>query len=648
VVRLPAVVSDFTGRASELAVGERFLSGHGPVGSVSGDGGGSVGGGGRPGLSPSPSRVLAVSGRPGAGKTAFAVRLAHGAASLFPDARILLTLRDAGGRALPAEAVMAALLRRLGALPASAGAGPRLPEAGPELADLLHGRTQGRKMLFVLDDAVSEAQVRPVLSVLSDNTVILTSRHALGALEGVQHLVLDVLSPADAERLLLECGGPAMRRDPAAAAEIARLCGHLPLALRVAAAGLAARPHWTAGGLVERLADERGRLETLRLGDLDVRSSLLAAYRDVGEENRHAFRILGLAPLPDFALWAAAALLATDPPEAERHLEELVHARLLEVSRRTDRLTLVRYGFHSLLRGLALDVLAEESPQQVPAATERLCRAYLTLARQGDALLAPGRDLLVHGSGPTAGADPDPLVARAPLRWFQEESAGLLETVRQAHRARLWQLCCALASATAGYYEANALWDEWEESHELALDAAREAGDPLAEAVLLRSLGDLAWQRHHPSAALGNYRLAWQLFTGAGDRVGAGRCLTGEADVLLGQGRVARAERGYARALSAARMEGDARGEADAERGLALVAQREGRLQEALGRLAACQSAALRAGDERWREYAARRTATLPAEPDPSTGWSLSSGPLEVRPGVWLFPLPHRAPDLPR
>ncbi|GAA3233971.1 hypothetical protein GCM10020256_50490 [Streptomyces thermocoprophilus] len=201
--------------------------------------------------------------------------------------------------------------------------------------------------------------------------------------------------------------------------------------------------------------------------------------------------------------------------------------------------------------------------------------------------------------------------ALPPLRWFREESPGLLETIRQTHRAGLWHLCTALASAAAGYYEAAALWSDWQESHELALDAARETEDLLAEAVVLRSLADLEWQRHHPNAARDLYRLAWQLFTRAGHRVGAGRCLSGEADVLLGLGRVARAERNYARALSVARTEADPRGEADAERGLALVAQREGRLPEAHSRLTACATAAARAGDERWHAYATRRAATV-------------------------------------
>ncbi|NBM17268.1 AfsR/SARP family transcriptional regulator [Streptomyces sp. GC420] len=626
VVWLPPTVADFTGREDQLAAGEKLLAGDPAV----------------------PNKVLVVSGRAGAGKTALAVRLAHDAADRFPDGRVLVTLRDAGGRAVEPRTAMATLLRRLrgplGAEPGADGGTDPLPSSEAELAELLHGHTEGRRMLLVLDDAVSEAQVRPVLSAVPDSTVVLTSRQVLGALEGVQHLTLDVLTVREAEELLMTCGGPRMREDPEAAGEIARLCGCLPLALRVAAAGIAARPHWTAAGLAQRLRDERTRLAALALGDLDVRSSLLTAYHDVGEEARHAFRILGLASLPDFALWSASALLDADPAEAERLTEELVRAHLLEARRRPGRLAPVRYGFHALLRSLSLEVLARESPQEGPAAVERLCRAFLALARHADAKLAPGRDRLVQEEAePVAGISPDEVVGNAPLQWFQEESAGLSEAVRQAHAAGLWSLCCSLASAAAGYYEAGALWDEWESTHDLALDAARQAGDLHAEAVVLRSLGDLAWQRHQTSLSIDRYRLAWHLFTRHGDRAAAGRCLSAEADVLLGLGRVEQAERCYVRALSANRLDNDARGAADSLRGLALVALREGRHEEALGHLTECESAARSAGDHRWLQYARRTAAAVRTFLTSSRSASASSIPLEIRPGVWLFSPPQPA-----
>ncbi|MFC9608445.1 BTAD domain-containing putative transcriptional regulator [Streptomyces niveus] len=620
-VWLPPTVANFTGRKDQLAFGKKLLA----------DGG------------PGRNRVLVLSGRAGAGKTALAVRLAHSATDRFPDGRVLVSLRDANGRAVEPRTVMATLLRRLRGPAAGAGSGTEpLPSSETELAELLHGRTEGRRVLIVLDDAVSEAQVRPLLSAVPEATVILTSRQVLGALESVRHLTLDVLSAREAEALLTACGGPRMRDDPESAREIAQLCGRLPLALRVAAAGLAARPHWTAAGLAKRLRDERTRLPALALGDLDVRSTLLTAYHDVDERARRAFRVLGLAALPDFAPWTGTALLATDPVEAERITEELVQAHLLEARRQPGRLAPVRYSFHSLLRSLALEVLAQESPQEGPTAVERLCRAFLTLARHADAQLAPGRERLTYEAEPLPAISPEDVVGKAPLRWFQEESAALLGAVRQAHEAGLWSLCCSLASATAGYYEAGALWDEWEATHDLALDAARRSGDTHAEAVIQRSLGDLAWQRHQTSLALDRYRLARQLFTRHTDRVAAGRCQSAEADALLAMGQVTRAGHAYAGALSVSRLVDDARGSAESLRGLALVAQREGRQEDALARMEECESASRTAGDHRWTEYASRTASALRIALASGQSAGASSLPLEVRPGVWLF---HPSPS---
>ena len=282
---------------------------------------------------------------------------------------------------------MTTLPRRLGA--DGSPASESVPCGVEELSDLLHRATRGRKLLLVLDDAVSEAQVRPVLSSVPDSTVVLTSRQALGALEGVQHLVLDVLSRQDAAQLLLAAGGARMGQEPDAVAEIARLCGCLPLALRVAAAGLAARPHWKASELADRLRNERTRLAALALGDLDVRSSL---PRPTGTSGRRSNTPSGCWR------WRRCRTSHVERRRAARHL----HGRGRAARRGAGTgepaggppspgsRTPVRYGFHSLLRSLALEMLASEAePDAVREATERLGRACLTLARHADARLSP-------------------------------------------------------------------------------------------------------------------------------------------------------------------------------------------------------------------------------------------------------------------
>ncbi|MET8542854.1 NB-ARC domain-containing protein, partial [Kitasatospora sp. NPDC004799] len=486
---------------------------------------------------------------------------------------------------------------------------------------------RGRRPLLVLDDAASEEQIRPLLSAVGDCAVIVTGRRMLSALDGARHLVLQPLRPDEAMEMLHVAGGELMAADPLSVAEIAGLCGHLPLALRVAAASLVARPHTTAEGLAARLRDERTRLERLREGDLDLRACLMTAYQEAKPEQQRAFRLLGLAPVPDFALWTVAALLDVEPHAAEELVEGLVRAQLLETRPQPDGQ--VRYGFHELLRVLSVELRQQERADALRAATERLCGTYLSLARRADAVLTPGRaprpeDRADKRSGAAAP------VRLPPLAWFRQEAAGLVESARLAHAAGLWPLVWELAGSAAGYFQTCAVWDQWETTHQLALDAARRAGSPAAEAAVLHSLGDLAWQRREAERALGRYAEARRLFGLAGDRLGAARCRIGEADVLLGQGRLTTAARRYGRALALCSADHDLRGVVAALGGLAMVNLHQGLPVNALRLLAECGRAAERLGDRRWATYA-RRTAERITDPDGR------AAAVEVRPGMWLI-----------
>ncbi|MFD0597013.1 hypothetical protein ACFQZ4_36060 [Catellatospora coxensis] len=167
-------------------------------------------------------------------------------------------------------------------------------------------------MLVLLDNAVDAAQVRPLLPGTADCLVLVTSRRALTSLDSAALLPLDVLDEDDALRLL------GSRADAQAAHRLAALCGRLPLALRIAAARLDARPDWSAADLVGRLVDERSRLDELHTDDMAVRSCFQASYRALNEAAARAFRMAGLARAPHLSVTAMAALLGrsrgTPPP----------------------------------------------------------------------------------------------------------------------------------------------------------------------------------------------------------------------------------------------------------------------------------------------------------------------------------------------
>ncbi|HSO56430.1 MAG TPA: helix-turn-helix domain-containing protein, partial [Actinomycetes bacterium] len=252
--QLPPDVADFTGRAREVAgLRARFTA-------ASGDPG------------PADAVVLsAVAGKAGVGKTALAVHVAHQlrVGGQFPDGQLYVNLRGAEQRPLDPAAVLARFLRALGVR------GPAVPEDLEEREAMYRARLADRRVLVVLDNAASEAQVRPLLPGGPGCAVLVTSRRRLSGLEGARLVELEVLTPRQAMELLSRVvGATRTAAEPEAATAIVAYCGYLPLAVRIAGAKLAARRRWSLRRLADRLADERGRLSELSAGDLEVRASL--------------------------------------------------------------------------------------------------------------------------------------------------------------------------------------------------------------------------------------------------------------------------------------------------------------------------------------------------------------------------------------
>jgi DNA-binding SARP family transcriptional activator len=561
---LPALPTNLVGRTVELGVAARRLR---------------------------QGRLLVVSGRAGVGKTTFANSLAQRLRDAFPDGRVLVSLRSAEGAPLDPPQVLAALTRQL----AGPGADGRGGATGP-----------GRRRLAILDDAAGEAQVRAIAAAAPELTLLVTSRRPLPGLDSAQRISLSGLPPDDAVRLLGLVSGRWV--DEAAARAIVQHCGYAPLAVRVAGAVLGMHPNWTGSELASRLAGPSA-LQILQAGDLDVRASLMASYRDLSADDQQALRRLALAPTPDFPPWCAAALLGG---EASSSLDRLVEAQLLE-SDRTER-----YGYPPLLRALAAELLADDPAHDITAAVRRMGAACLERARRADAELSPGR---VRGAPVDAGSE-------VPAAWFARELAGVVEAVRLAHAHGLWRLTWDLTSSLAGYLAAAARWDEWAETQQLGLDAARRAGARGAEADRLRSLGDLAWQRREAAAATSRYRAALRLFDELGDRAGHASCLVGLGDVAFGSGRAGEARSLYTAALQLSSGGAGPLIHADSLRGLALVAEQAGRRDEAHRHYENVRRTASTLGDRRWVEFARRGLQRTLLGTRPTA--------VEMRPGLWL------------
>jgi DNA-binding SARP family transcriptional activator len=523
--QLPPDIDDFTGREAAVAEVEGLLEEEQGTAIV----------------------ISAIGGKAGVGKTALAVRVAHRLRPRFADGQLYVNLRGAEAQALDPTDVLAGFLRALGLDPGM------IAEGLEERVRQYRSRLADRRVLVVLDNAASEAQVRPLLPASHGCAALVTSRARLGGLEAAHLLTLEELEADQAVELLAKLAGPErVAAEAEAASAIVRLCGWLPLAVRIAGARLASRPHWRLALLAERLADERRRLDELATGDLAVRASLALSYHGRNQQEQRLFRRLGVLAAPSFPVWVAAVLLDSEPAEAEGLLERLVDAQLVEAAGQ-DAAGQLRYRLHDLLGVYGRERLHAEEPSSAQQASlERVLQAYLTLAERADALLEPS-GLNHYGTDPDRGPLDHPAVAaveRDPLRWMEAERASLVAAVRLAHDADLVEYCWRLADTLAGFFQLQVHWNDWQQTHALALTAARQAGDRNAEGRLLASLGDLHGYRQHLDEAIGCLQQSLAAFREAGNRRGELDSLLELGNCDLRQGRfgeaAARFEQGLA------------------------------------------------------------------------------------------------------
>ena len=545
-----------------------------------------------------PGGCAAVTGAAGTGKTALAVAAGHTLAELFPDGRVFLEI-DASQPPDPAVA-LTRLLHQLEAR------GP-LPADEDGLRGVLHRLTEGRRLLLILDGAQSAEQVRALLPDTPGSTALLTCRRLPEGLTD-RVLELDVLPQDEARQLFTAAAGRLIPQHggEAAVREIAALCEGLPLALRAAAARLASRPQWGTEMLAARLRSEQRRLAELSAAAPGFHARLRSGYEETEPVLRHAFRLLGLLPAGPFCPQGAAAVLGEDVAKTGDVLNALVRAQLLRrVASGPEHGT---YRLHALWRLLALECLAAESPAaEARSATARLAAELTAQLRAAH-----------------AGTKPD---APHPLEWFSRREKGLVDVVRQCHAVGLWAQTMELADAMTEFLEARASWDAWDTCHTLALDAARQQEDLAAEARLLRSLGDLAWQRRQLEAAGEFYERALLTADAAPAAVERGRALVGLADLQLDAGGLEEAATLLSPALEA--VADDPRGRYEAHRALGLLALENAGPNAAEAHFADCLDLAAALSDPHLESYAQRWLDRVNGRGHRPEGWS------EVRPGVW-------------
>ncbi|MDP9795877.1 tetratricopeptide (TPR) repeat protein [Catenuloplanes nepalensis] len=470
------------------------------------------------GTEPPTTGIYVLAGTAGVGKTSLAIHWAHQVRHQFPDGQLCVNLRgyDPGPPLTPAE-VLDRFLRALD-VPVSA-----IPTTLEDRAALFRTLLAERRMLILLDNAATTAQVRPLLPGTDTCLVLVTTRSRLSGLaarDGARRLTLDLLPETDAVTLLraLTSGYRADDDSPGAYEELAQLCARLPLALRIAAERAASRPRMPLTDLIRDLRDESALWDALTAEDSDeadaVRTVFAWSYRALTEPAARLFRFLGLHPGAEFSTEAAAALAGAPVPITRQHLDLLVGTHLIEQT------AAGRYQFHDLLRAYAIGQAQEEPAELRTAALRRVVSWYLHAADIVEQQLG-GLDLRIPIAAPPAGL-PLPSFGDRPSadRWLETERGNLLAAIRAAAAdPHLHDLAWRLAAVLRGYYMRENVIEDWFTATRLGLEAATVLGDRRGEAELYDSLGIANVHAHRLADALVNHTEALRRRRALGDRL---------------------------------------------------------------------------------------------------------------------------------
>ena len=434
--------------------------------------------------------VVILSGPPGVGKTTLALRVGHRLRDRFPDGQWYVQLRGMSRQPREIDEVLAELLRT-GGVPAT-----EIPDGVEARSASLRSCLSGKRVLLFLDDARVVEQVRPLLPATGGAAVLVTSRRelwGLAVMHGAQGVSISVLDDHEATEVIERAvGASRVRAEPAPTAELIKLCGSFPLALRVAGANLAAHTGTSIERYVRelRIGDRLRRLTIAGDPGAAVGAAFELSYIALPGGAQRAFRLIGLLPGPDFTADSAAALLDLPVDSAVELLEELAVANL--ITRRDHR----RYDFYDLMRLYAAQRGAEDEERK--GALQRLFSWYL---RTTDAACEFGFRSAARSLVPTTERNPFPGAAEG-LAWLDAERLNLLALIHLAADDGPARFAWELADALRWYLRTRGRLTEWSSSTADGLRAARAAGDLVAEGTMLGSLAALKQEMGDSEAAI--------------------------------------------------------------------------------------------------------------------------------------------------
>ncbi len=532
---LPRDTATFAGRVPEL---EQLMSELERA--LSGSGSGEVLG------------VYAIDGMAGIGKTTFAVHAAHLLAPQFPDGQFFLPLHSHTPGQQPADPSAA-----LGTLLLATGiATNQVPDGLDARTMLWRNGVAGKNMLLVLDDAASHEQVRPLLPGAPGSLVLITSRRRLAALEEAVPISLDTLPPPDAARLFIRLTArPGRELD--AVEEITRLCGYLPLAIRLIAGTLRRHPSWTVTDMAAELTATKDRLAAMRAENLSVAAAFDLSYQDLTPDQQRLFRRLGLHPGTSFDAYAAAALDGASLPATRRQLDDLYDHHLIAEPARG------RYRLHDLLGEHARSLAADDDVADREAAVVRLLDYYLHTAAAASRLVARRPARIPPVASPPGDAW-EPASQDEATAWLEAERANLHACVDYAVAHALPVHAVWIPAQLGDFLGTRGYWDQALTLHQTAADIAQATGDRAGLAAALRNLGYIHYLLAQYSPAIKTLSEALSLYRDLGDQLRQADVLNLLGTVQCNVDDYPAATASVTEALALCRETGDQLGQADA------------------------------------------------------------------------------------
>lgn len=522
--------------------------------------------------------VVSVFGKAGVGKTVLAVYAGHQLTDDYPGGQLFISLIGLGLEPVDPAQALERFLRSLGV------PDRQVPDGLHERAEMYRNLIADRRILIVLDDAADQEQILPLLPGTADCAALVTSRRRQPGLPGATAIAIDALSQEQGVQLLVAVlGSHRVEAKLTSSMELVALCGGLPIALRIVATRLVARPHWSVADLIDRLAAESDRLDELVHSGMDVRGDLGLTYQSLSPPAQLLLRRLGLLDSEDFPGWIAAPLLDRPVAQGQEVLEELVDAQLVDVDRSvaTGRL---RFGLHELTRIYAREKLATGSDPENQTAVTRMLGSWLYLAEQAHEHETGGPGNTLMHSDAARWPLPELVVSRempGPVEWYDVERGNILAVIRQAADTGNTKLCWDMAISMGTLFEAHDHFKDWQSSHLVALLAARRGADVKGEAAILSSMGRSCALRENFDQARDQLIQAERLFETVNEQYGSALVQQNLAYVDGLQGRSREAGRRYGKVLSVMLRRGDRIGQAQVLSALAQFELESDRVGEA-------------------------------------------------------------------